>query len=83
MLAVYVAAFALFVGTERAALTHAFVNADAEPCESFVDVVLGSGDEALGVGVLDAQYHVAAVTTCEQVVVEGSANSADVERSGG
>ena len=69
MLAVNVAALALLVGAERATLAHTLVNLDAEPCEGFIDIILGSGDKTLRVGVLDAQNHRAAVLAGKQIII--------------
>ncbi len=69
MLAVNVAALALLVGAERAAFAHTLVNLDSEPCEGFIDIILGSGDKTLRVGVLDAQNHRAAVLAGKQIII--------------
>ena len=61
--AVDVAALALFVGTVFATFTHALVDADAQPCQGLVDVLLGAGNETVGIGILDAKNHIAAVLT--------------------
>ena len=54
MLAVYVAAFRLLVRTICPSFAHAFVDADAEPCERLVDIFLGTRHEPAAVSVLDA-----------------------------
>ena len=69
MLAVYVAALALLVGSVCTAFAHTFIDLYAQPCEGLVDILLGSGYEALRVGVLDAEYHVATMTAGKQVVI--------------
>ena len=67
--AIDVAALALLVGAVGATLAHTLVDADAQPVEGLVDVVLGAGHKARAVGVLDAQYHRAAVLASKQVVI--------------
>ena len=68
-----------FVGAIGSALAHTFVNLYAKPCERLVDIVLGSGHKTLRVGVLDAEYHVTAVTAGEKIVIKGSAHSSDMK----
>lgn len=79
IVAVDVAALALLIGAVIAAFAHAFIDADAEPAERLVDIFLGSGHEAVGVGVLDAENHVAAVLAGEEVVIEGCTHASDME----
>ena len=81
--AVDVAALRLPVRTVGAPFAHTLVDAYAEPCQRLVDVVFGSRHEAVAVGVLDAEYHVAPVLAGEQVVVERGAYPADVQRACG
>ena len=69
MLAVYVAAFALLVRAEWATFAYAFVYADAQPCEGFVDIVFRSGYKTVGVGVFYAENHFAAVLAGEEVII--------------
>ena len=83
VLEVDLAPLALAVGGVGAADTDAFVDLDAAPAERLQDILLGSGDEALRVGILDAEDHRAPVLPGEEVVVEGRADAANVQRSGG
>ena len=80
VLAVDVAALALLVRAIRASLAHAFVDFDSEPCEGFIDIILGSGNEALRIGVLDSENHFAAVLARKKIVIESGAYAADMER---
>ena len=80
---VYVAAFALAVGSVRAACGHAFVEFDAEPVHGLDDVFFGSRHKAAAVCVFYAQNHFAAVMTGKKIVVEGCAYSANMKRTGG
>ena len=50
MLAIDVAALALLIGAVGATFAHTLVDADAEPCERFVDIFLGAGHEPAAVG---------------------------------
>ena len=47
VLAVDVTAFALLVGAVGASFADALVDADAQPCQGLVDVILGAGHETL------------------------------------
>ena len=69
VLEVDLAPFALAVGGVRAADADALVDLDAAPAERLHDVLFGSGDESLRIGVLDAEDHRAAVFACEEVVI--------------
>jgi hypothetical protein len=53
MFAINITTFTLLVRAVRATLTNAFINADAEPSESFIDIVFGSWYEALRVSIFD------------------------------
>ena len=79
ILAVHGLAVALAVGAVGAADMHAFVKLYAQPVEGLDDVLFGTRHEACLVGVLDAQYHLAAVLAREEVVVEGCAHAPDVQ----
>ena len=83
MLAIDVAAFALLVGTVGSAFTHTLVDTDSEPGQGFVDIVLGAGHKALRVGILDAEYHVAAMLAGKEIIVKGGADSAYMKRACG
>ena len=83
VLTVDVAALALLVGSVGSAFAHAFIDADAEPCEGLVDIVLGSGHKALGVGVFNSQDHFAPVLAGEEVVIQRGAYTANVQRPRG
>ena len=69
ILAVEGFAVALAVGAVVATNVDAFVELDAEPVEGFDNIVLGAGDKACLVGVLDAENHVTAILASEEVVV--------------
>ena len=64
-----------------AAEAHALVELDAEPAERLDDVLFGTRYEAVGVGVLDAEDEVAAVLTCEEIVVQCCTDATDVQRA--
>ncbi len=74
-----VAAFALSVRAVIASERYTFVKLDAEPSERFDYVFFGSGNETVGVGVLNAEYQIAAVLTGKQIVVQCGAYSTDMQ----
>jgi hypothetical protein len=73
----------LHVGAVGAADVGALVPVDADPAQRGHDVVGCALDEALLVGVLDAQDELAAVVARGQPVEEGGAHPADVQVAGG
>ena len=73
-------ALALAVGGVRASDADSFVDLYAAPFQALDDVLLGPWDETLAVGVFDAQQEVATVVAREEVVVQGCAYSAYVQR---
>ena len=79
ILAVNVATLALAVGAMIATKAHTFVKLDAEPLERLYNIVLGSRHKAVGVGVLNAEHHVAAVLARKQIVVKGCAHTANMK----
>lgn len=83
ILLIDVAAFALSVGAVFSAEADTFVKLYAEPSERLEDIVFRAGNEAVGVGVFDAEHEVAAVLACKEIVIEGCADTSDVQRSGG
>ena len=83
ILLIDVAAFALSVGAVFSAEADTFVKLYAEPSERLEDIVFRARNEAVGVGVFDAEHEVAAVLACKEIVIEGCADTSDVQRSGG
>ena len=61
---------------------HPFVGVDAAPAQRLDDILLGPGHEAVGVRVLDAEDEGPAVLLGVEVVVEGGAHAAHMQRSG-
>ncbi len=59
----------LAIGAVFTAETHAFVELDAQPCERFHNVGLGSRHKAFAVGIFDTKYHIAAQILGEQIVI--------------
>ena len=83
MLAVDFGALGLAVGAVGAADVGAFVPGEADPLEGVEDHLLGGGDEAGAVGVLDAQDELAAALAGEEVVEQADVGGADVGVAGG
>ena len=83
MVAVDFGAFGLAVRAEGAADVGAFVPLQAEPAESVEDHLLGGGDEAGAVGVLDAQDELAAALAGVEEVEQANVGRADVRVAGG
>ncbi len=69
MATVYITTLALLVRSVGATFAHTFVNLDSEPCQRFVDIVLGPRHKPLGVSILDTEYHIAAITAGKQIVI--------------
>ena len=92
ILAVDAAPLALPVGRVRMALrrrlydaavgVHSLVGSDPAPFQCLDDVFLGSGYEAVGVGILDAEDEVSSALFCKQVVVERRADPAHMQGAG-
>ena len=76
-------AFRLAIRAVVAAVAHPFVEVDAQPFEGFDDVGLGSRYEPLGVGIFDAENHVAVVLLGKQIVIESGTDSANVQGARG
>ena len=66
----------------RALADRALVPADPEPLEVGEDRVLGPRHRALGVGVVDAKQHRAALFAREQAVHERREGAPEMERAG-
>ena len=60
----------------------AFVGDDAAPVQCLDDILLRPRDEPVGVGILDPEDEIAAVLLGIQVVIQGRADAAHVERTG-
>ena len=69
VLAVDISALALAVGAAVAAIAYSLVEVYPKPLEGLDDVGLRPRDEALAVGILDAQQELAAVALSEEVVI--------------
>ena len=76
-------ALGLAVGAEGASDVGAFVPGEADPLEGVEDHLLGGGDEAGAVGVLDAEDELAAALAGEEVVEQADVGGADVGVAGG
>src|SRR5882762_6033601 len=83
MLLVERQALRLHVRRMRPAFLRAFVPGDAQPVQPFVDRVDCAGDQAVLIGVLDAQDQGPTALSREEVVVEDRAHAPDVEGTGG
>ena len=78
ILLIDVAALALTIGAIVAAEADTLVELDAQPAEGLDDISLSLGNETGGVGILDAEHQVAAMLTGKQIVIQGSAHTADM-----
>jgi len=81
--AIYPGAFRLPVGAEGATDVGAFVPLQAKPAQGVEDHLLGAGDEAGAVGVLDAQNELAAALADVEEVEQADVGRADVRIAGG
>jgi hypothetical protein len=69
ILLVNLATLALAVGAFVATERDAFIELYAEPTEGFEDVLLGTRDETVGIGILDAEDELATMLTSEKIIV--------------
>ena len=79
ILLIDVAALALairsFVATKRDSL----VELDTQPAERLDDILLGTGHEAVRVGVLNTEHQVATVLTGKQIIIQGGTDATDMQ----
>ena len=59
-----------------------FVDLNTDPVEGFDDVFFGTRHKAILIGIFDAQEHLAAHFPGEQVIIEGGAHPANMQRTG-
>ena len=71
----------LTIGAIIATKGDTFVKLDAEPLERLEDVLLGTRDEALAVGVLNTEQELAAVLTSKKIIIQTGADTANVKRA--
>ena len=64
-------------------LPQTFIDLDAEPIKSFLDIFLCAGHKTGAVGIFDTQQHITAVLTGKQVVIQRGTHTADVQCAGG
>ncbi len=83
VLAVDFGALGLAIGAVGTAEVGAFVPGEAEPAEGVEDLLLGGGDEAGAVGVLDAEDEFAVALAGVEVVDEADVGGAYVGVAGG
>ena len=74
-------ALALAVRTMFATEAYALVELDAEPAERLYNVVFGSRNETVGVGVLNTENEIAAMLTREEIVIQCCTHTTDVQGS--
>jgi hypothetical protein len=83
VLAIDFGALGLAIGAVGAAEVGAFVPGEAEPAEGVEDLLLGGGDEAGAVGVLDAEDELAPALPRVEEVDEANVGGANVGVAGG
>ena len=83
MLAVDLGALGLAIRAVGAADVGAFVPVEAEPAQGVEDHLLGGGDEAGAVGVLDAEDELAAALAGVDEVEQADVGGANVRVAGG
>ena len=59
------------------------VELDAEPTERLDDIILRSGHETAGVGILNTEHEVASVLTGKQIIIQRSTHSSNVQSTRG
>ena len=64
-------------------LVHALVGDDAAPAQGFYDILLRSGDKTVGIRIFDAEDEVSSFLFGIEVIIQGRAHAAHVERAGG
>ena len=79
ILLIDVAALALTVGTFVATERDTLVELDTQPLETLDDILLGTGDEARGVGVLNAEHQVAAVLAGKQIIIQSGTYTTNMQ----
>ena len=76
-----VSALALAIGAVLAAYTHTFIESDSQPLEGFNNIFFRAWHKTCGIGVLNAQYQLAIMLACKQIVVQCRTDSPNVERT--
>ena len=75
------AALTLPVGAIFAAEGNALVELDAQPLERLYDILLGPGNETVGVGVLNTEHHAASMLLGKQIVEKCCTHTTNMQRS--
>ena len=75
------ATLALTIRAVLATERHSLVKLDTEPTERLNDIVLSPRHKTMRVGVLNTEHQVAAVLTCEKIVIQCCTHTTDVQRS--
>ena len=75
------AALALTVGTMVATEAHTLIELYTEPLEALKYILLGTGNKAVGVSILNTENKFAIVLTGKQIVVQCRADTTDMQRT--
>ena len=79
ILLVDVTALTLAVGTLVTTETHTFVKPNPQPLERLDNVFLSTWHETVRIGILNTEYQVATMLLGKQVIIQGSAHTADMQ----
>ena len=76
---IYLTTLTLTVGTFVAAKAHALVKLDTQPLERLQDILLGTWYKTVRIRILNTEHKLTAMLACKQIVIQGSAHTADME----
>lgn len=82
ILLINLATLRLTVRTMAASIRDTLVELDAQPLKRLNDILLSTRDKASRVSILDTEDKLTAVLLSEQIIIETSADTADMKRSG-
>ena len=74
-----IATLALAIWTFVATKTYTLVELDTKPLERLDDILLGTRNETVRIGILDTEYQIATMLLSKQIIIQGSAHTTDMQ----
>ena len=81
ILLIYITTLALTVWSMFATEGNTFVKLDTEPTERLNDIVFGTRNETMRIGILNTEHQIATMLACKEIIIQCGTYTANMQRS--